>query len=309
MDSWLLDILACPQPGCGGALASADNAPTHTGLIRCLRCDARYPVLARVPILVPYPARWVAAHRDPILAALAEVGQASLQAVAVVDAFASAAGPVSQGRTVFEPSQRSPERSTVSPPPEGTRAASLFADFLGEALQSGEDRSLTDMLAGRLLGQCLQLGSASEQLCSWLRASATHVVFADLSLRRVFRTLEAASGPGQAAYEGVVLDPEHLGLAPQGLQTMVIAELTHRLADPIALLAGTRRALKSGGALAMTTRDPSMGIGDSDNQRLDQLIEEAGFGVRDMADGIPSLRCHDGRHFEIRFMRAVLGVG
>ncbi|MCA9675939.1 MAG: hypothetical protein KC464_12955, partial [Myxococcales bacterium] len=75
----------CARSGCRGPLAMPRGAIAD-GTARCRACGAMFPVLAGVPILVPAPAHWMAAHRDAILATLVEHDAATPRAVAVVDA-------------------------------------------------------------------------------------------------------------------------------------------------------------------------------------------------------------------------------
>src|SRR5262245_39764596 len=90
LPGWILDVVACPQQGCGGRLL-AEPLRGGAGTLRCRRCRARYPVLGSVPVLVPAPAHWVAAYRDAVVSALAEHGAAGREALRIVDAFAAAA--------------------------------------------------------------------------------------------------------------------------------------------------------------------------------------------------------------------------
>ncbi len=84
--SWLDALLACPR--CRRGLRSDGRGPN--GVQLCGRCGP-YPRLAGVPVLVQEPHVWCASFREAALASLAEVGAATEDAVAVVDAFAAAA--------------------------------------------------------------------------------------------------------------------------------------------------------------------------------------------------------------------------
>ena len=90
-DEALLELLGCPR--CGGELAPRDSALPQLG---CEDCGAEYPVLAGVPILVADPSRYVAQHRDAILATLLEVGahEGAAEAVAAMTSRAPMVAPV-----------------------------------------------------------------------------------------------------------------------------------------------------------------------------------------------------------------------
>jgi len=64
--TWILDVVRCPQRGCGGRLTG------RGATVQCTSCQTLYPVLAGVPIVVPAPAHWMSAHRDAVLATLVE---------------------------------------------------------------------------------------------------------------------------------------------------------------------------------------------------------------------------------------------
>jgi SAM-dependent methyltransferase/uncharacterized protein YbaR (Trm112 family) len=305
-NSWIYTVLACPQPDCGGGLmvlgdVSGNSETGRSGLIRCGACEATYPVLAGVPILVARPMEWMASYRESILAALAEVGEADFRAVGVVDAFAQASLPQEPMRfgDDWVAGEGEAEREDWSPP-EGP--APGLHQAIAQAAEVGPTEMMLALLGGRV-GTVLELGIGSGVLSHGLSQFADRMVIADISLRAVLRTLSSLGGSVECTYEGVVLDADQMRFHEGALDAVMAANLVDLLDDPDNFAAAVHEGLGDEGRLILSTPDPELGIPDGQSMRIDGLLEDAGFSVDQALDGVPWLRQHNARHIEIYYTR------
>ena len=284
LTGWIYDVIACPQAACAGRLRGP--AGRGAGVARCGRCGSLYPVLAGIPVAVPAPAHWVAAHRDGVLAALAEHGAATRAAVAVVREFAAAAPdaePVRFGDDWLDAAGATP------PGAVGAALASL-------AGLPGPDAALDDAVPGRL-GTVLDLGAGAGDLAARLRRRAARVVVADLSLRAVLRARKRAGGG--AAVAGAVVDADQLGLARGRLDAAFAANLIDLIDAPEALLEALAHGVRRGGRVALSTPQPGLGDPDDDPEALRAALGRAGFRIDGERDGVPWLRAHRARYVQV----------
>lgn len=188
---WLTQRLACP--GCGGPLAFGP------GVCRCARCGP-YPVLGDVPLLVAAPADYCASFRESLLAALAEHGLASREAVEVVEAFAQAGRGEAQR---FGDDWTADEARGEAPPTPVRGPASDALDALEAAAAShGPAAWLAERLGAPRIA--LELGCGAGVLSRRLAGATRRLIVADFSLRAVLQArAKATQGPaGSPMSEG-----------------------------------------------------------------------------------------------------------
>lgn len=303
MEAWLLDLVACPFPGCGGALRlGGDGGARGDDTLRCKRCGAIYPVLGGVPVLVPDPARYLAAHRDAVVASLAEVGRASRPSVRLIDDFASQAGAVEPTR--FGDDWVRGEGSVDATPVGGSSASEAFDAFLSAARSEDLLEQVLAMLPAET-GVTVEVGSGAGLLSPRLRARAERLVLVDLSLRAALRSKRAAGARRGGDVGAVVGDAEDLPLRTRRVRTIVAANLIDLLDQPGAFLGGATAALTKRGRLLLATPAPELGLA-TDAEVLSELVHSAGLVPRDVRDGIPWIRAHGPRHFQVYFVQALL---
>ncbi len=284
----LIARLACVAGGCGGAL----RADPRRGLLRCRRCPAVYPVLAGVPILVPSPAEYLAGYRDAVLASLAEAGAATGPTVALVDAFAAAAGP--REPLAFGDDWTAHERAPR--PPAATDDAAIAA-WLAAAPDPAALIAAAVPARARVVVEC---GCGGNLLAARLAAPRRQVIVTDLSLRAVLRTVAATDAVG------LVVDAEALPLAIGAVDAIVAANLIDLLAAPADFVAAAAGALTATGALVLATPDP--GLGADDPAALADLLADAGLTTELRARGLPWLRAHSPRHYQLYFSDLVIAT-
>lgn len=282
----LLARLACVAGGCGGALV----ADRRRGLLCCRRCPALYPVLGGVPILVPAPAEYLAGYRDAVLASLAEAGAATGPTVALVDAFASAVGP--REPLAFGDDWTAHERA---PRPAAATDDAAIAAWLAAAPDPAVAIAAAVPAHARVVVEC---GCGGNLLAARLAAPRRQVIVTDLSLRAVLRTTAATDAAG------VVADAEALPLAAGAVDAIVAANLIDLLEAPADFVATAAAALAPSGALVLSTPDPGLGADDPD--ALTALLADAGLATELRARGLPWLRTHSPRHYQLYFSDLVV---
>jgi SAM-dependent methyltransferase len=286
---WLWRVLACPR--CNGRLKPAQN------LVRCSACGP-YPLLGDVPILVPDPAGWCATFHDAVLAALAQHGLATREAVHVVGAFA-------QGR--LEEAQRFGDDWTshevsgedAPHPVRGPALATLL-----QLRRAGLDDGPTTWLEkhSRAVDLALEVGCGAGVRSELLSAHARQLVVGDLSLRAVLHARARASR-GLGAVAGVVLDAGALPVAKGALDLLVAENLVDLVDEPLVFLEAVRDCLGKRGRALVTTPDPSLGSGD--DGALKQVAVAAKLKVSEVRDGLPWLRVNSARHVEVYLVQAL----
>lgn len=322
---WWSKLLQCPR--CAGPLSH--EAEITTGLIRCGACGP-YPLLGGIPLLLADPFTYCAQFRDSILATLAEADLADRTAVAVVDAFArgQSTGEVfADDWTEHEATRSSPPRAVEGP------ASAALQQLEAHARRSGPGAWLAEQLQGHEGGTALEIGCGAGERTEVLARSVERLLVADRSLRAVLqattraRATQAADGalklsgrgratslalshrgaptrrPALERIAGVVLDAEELPLRARSVDLIVAEHLVDLLDAPEEFLSLSRGALKKGGALLLTTPEPSLGLGDDD--ALERLAVRAKFKVTRRSDGLPWLRVNSARFVEVYLVQAL----
>jgi SAM-dependent methyltransferase len=308
MQAWLLEVAACPLADCGGRLEirpggrSVDDR-LRVGLLGCSACQSLYPVLAGVPVLVPDPAAWLAGYRESVLAALAEAGEASPEAVSLIDSFCRGVPGAEPLRFGDDWTAAEAGAAPVRPPESG-EAGRAFARFLDAAADRGPDDTLMALLDGEL-GTVWEVGCGAGTLSRRLRTRAGRLVVSDLSLRAALRARDAAGAVTGAPLAAAVIDAESIGILPGAVDTVVAAELVDLLDHPERFVAGVADALAVGGRLALATPAPSLGE-PGDDDVLAEVIDSAGLTIAEARDAVPWIRAHDRRYYQVYFARVVI---
>lgn len=310
MEAWLFDVLGCPAPGCEGKLRAATGAPpTRDGVIKCRKCKADYPVLGDVPILVPAPEEWVAAYREAVVSSLAEARRLTRRALEVIELFAARAPrtePLRFGDD-WVPSEEPGPNAPAAPRPEDLGpAASALGEFLAAAASPTLPERLLSMLGRRSLGTVLELGPGAGTLSRHLRHRAKRLVVADLSLRATLRALAACRKGKGAPVVGAVVDAEALPLRRGAARTVVAANVVDLLDHPAAFLSSVADGLASKGRLLLSTPAPGFGMPEGDAAILDGLVDRSGLHITKAEDGLPWVRAHGSRHYEVYLVRAIV---
>ena len=309
--TWVLDVLACVRDDCRGRLAVVPGGASRggrlmSGQLGCTRCRTPYPVIGGVPLLLPRPDHWVASYRESILAALAEHGLASRAAVAAVQACAERAPHAEPLR--FGDDWTAAEGAALRrgwPQPEGSSAAAEFAAFLRTAAGASPDQHLLSLLPDRL-DTALEIGCGAGTLARPLRARAERLVLADLSLRAVLRSLAAARRVRGGEIAGAVIDAEHLRLRRGAVRTAVAAEVVDLLEQPGLFLDELAAGIPRGGRAVFATPAPDLGDADAGADLFAHAVAASGFRVEAELDGIPWVRAHSARNYQVYFVRALL---
>ena len=316
MDTWLLDVIACPLDG--GRLAvvrggRARGGGLDVGALACHRCEQHYPVLGGVPILVALPNEWVAAYHDAVLAALSEAGRASRTAVELVQQYAAAApAHVEPLRFNDDWIEQEEDPEVIPEPDKGVTIvdhgspARAFANFVESARGSGPRETLLDLLANHQFGTVVEVGSGAGTFARPLRQRAKRYVVCDLSLRAVFRSLDAAKRTRGSLIGGAVVDADRMRMRSGSVDTLVAAQLIDLLSDPGEFLSSAAIALSDEGKLGMITPAPDLGDPMGNENRLREAVEAAGLHVDAERDGIPWIREHSSRHFQVYFALAMV---
>jgi len=261
--TWILEVVACSQLGCAGRLRR--RGPTA----RCVACKTIYPVLAGVPIVVPAPAHWMAAHRDAVLATLVDHDAVDRATIDVVDAFASAARDATPAP--FSDDWAEGEIFALPFPPR-PHLAEVIAELVGDKP-----------------GTVLDLGCGDGAIAAMLAPRARRLAVADRSLRAVLR---ASARTGAA---GVVVDAEQVAL--RNIDTLVAANLIDLLDDPHGFLTIARAALSKRGRLVLSTPEP--GLGSPGDDAILDALHGARLAPRDVRDPVPWPRVHHPRRAQL----------
>jgi SAM-dependent methyltransferase len=262
-------------------------------------------VLGGIPILVPAPDEWIAAYHDAIISSLAEARRLTRAGQKLIDQL-SARAP----RTV--PLRFGDDWVPSDTDDDTTRAfgrsedAEAFDAFLKGAASPTLPERLLSMLGGRSLGTVLELGPGAGALSRHLRHHSKRLVVADISLRATLRALDACKKGDGAPVEGAVVDAEQLPLRRGAARTVVAANMIDLLDHPAAFLSGVADGLPNKGRLLLSTPSPGFGFPEGDAEILDGLVERSGLVIAKSEDGLPWIRAHDPRHFEVYFVRALV---
>ena len=307
----MLEVLACPNEG--GRLAMVRGGATRdgglvVGLVQCSRCRHQYPVLGGVPVLVPNPSHWVSSYREAVLAALSEAGAANRKAVDLVNAFASHAPNAEPMRFADDWG----EAHVLAAPAEGVTIvdhgtpARAFANFVEMARGRGPCETLLSMLEDRALGTVVEVGSGAGTFARAIRKRAKRYVVCDLSLRAVFKSLITARRTRGSLMGGAVVDADRMRLRSGSVNTVVAAQLVDLLADPEDFFEAMSRALKRRGRFGIVTPGPDLGSGTNGEWALRHVMEQVGLYITDEKDGIPWIREHSARYFQVYFALAMV---
>jgi SAM-dependent methyltransferase len=263
---------------------------------RALRADGAllrnpagaWPVLGGVPVLVPDPARFLAARRDAVIAALVEGGLWTDADADLLAAFARGvrgAEPEGDARD-FLAEEEGPIDVVPGPAAELVRAVLGVRAALPERIVAAVgDGPLVEVGCGA--------GTVTRRLAGprWVL---------DTSLRAL---LAACEDPEAVP---VVADAAALPLRDRSVGTLVAANVVDVLPDPAAFLAEASRVLRRGGRLVLSTPDP--GLGTADDDALTAALGEVGLAVHAQEDGLPWVRSHGPRHHQLYVARLVIAT-
>jgi len=313
MDTWLLDVIACPLDGSRLGVArggTAREGGLEVGALACDRCSQRYPVIGGVPIVVPLPDQWLAAYREEVLAALADPGRAPAEAIALVHEYADRAPRVTARR--FSDAWLEEDPEVIPHADEGVTIvdhglpARLFASFVQRARGAGPRETVLGMLEDHSFGTVVEVGTGAGTFARPIRQRARRYVVCDLSLRAVFRSLEAARRTKGSLIGGAVVDANRLRMRSRSVHTLVAGQLVDVLDDPRSFFESAAIALAEGGRFAVITPAPHLGDDDGTDRALYDALAAVGLTVEATRDGIPWIREHSARHFEVYFALAIV---
>jgi SAM-dependent methyltransferase len=280
--------VVCPLCRCD----VAGIEPARDGLCSCTSCDWQAPVLQGIVFAFADPAGYAADHRDSILASLAEHGALTQRAVELVVDFA--------GRV-----------------PHSDRRPALYEDDWTEAEVSGRERSLPESPAAQELvswlsrheresprafieshlpvsaQSALEIGPGAGELTGVLAARCSSVLVVDRSLRALLGARARAGQPIQA----VLGDASALELEGPGAEIVVCANVIDLVDEPAALAERLAEWTAASGRLLLTTPRPDLASGE--DGAVGALLEEAGFQLDEVRDGLPWLRWHSQRNQQL----------
>lgn len=298
------DLLACPR--CGFApLSSAKGADRE---LACDECDALYPILDGVPVLVADPGAYLTQHRDAVLAALVEFGDPETLGADAATVARYGEGAARQ-QVPFDEDWTGPEAhgnadealdQMTALAKGGGQTAALGAFLAAAAEVRGPAEALVS-LGGGDLGVTAEVGCGAGTHSGALAASTETLVLVDASFRAVM--LARAACP--AAALGVVMDAENLALADGAFDCVAALNLVDVLTEPAAFLEGAHRALTHRGQLLLTTPDPALGLRGGPPTVLTELAENLGFAASGRDDLLPWLRVHGPREAQVYLVQAL----
>jgi SAM-dependent methyltransferase/uncharacterized protein YbaR (Trm112 family) len=296
----MLSNLCCVEAGCRGRLEIVPGGRTSgdelmDGVLACDKCPAEYPVLGGIPIVLPRAAHWVATYREAVLASLLEAERAHPRAVEEVLAFAEKAGPVEVMRfgDDWTPGERA-EEGWPRPNVAG-EAGERFQEFLQRAKKTTPEALILDALAEDRSQQILEIGVGAGGLAASLAGTGRNVTVGDVSLRAVLSACRKA-GP---LMTGIVLNAEALPFSAESVGAVVALELVDLLDDPRRFVAEAHRVLRLGGRLYLATPDPAA-------CELEQHLAASDFVVKADLDGVPWIRAHSERYYQVYFTRVII---
>lgn len=292
-----LDVVVCPR--CGGKLGVARavrmlRGDLGDGELGCKKCKARYPVLGGVPILVDDPAGYCAAHRDVILASLAEQGLAERDTTLILRGYADAVAhpvqiPANEDWTAHEEDEKA--APVFGTGPDAERVEALFR--AGDAAHPRTQ--LSSWVEATRTTHALELGPGVVPV---LRGRRVETTFVDLSLRALLHAKRKS--PFATT---VVADVVNLPFRDRAFDLVVAAHVIDLAEPPSALADEVARLSKPKGSFLVTTSEPALGTGD--DGALEQLLVASGFVVRERRDGLLWPRLHSARFVELYSVQAI----
>lgn len=258
-----------------------------------------YPLLGEAPILMPEPARWVAEHRDSILAALVRHDLADPRTVAMVEALS--APWLDEAPDTFRDDWTSSERAgqqNFAPPLEGPASAALTA-LLDSAREHGLFPTLQRLVADHQPQTIVELGPGAGLLSAELARLCRRLLLLDRSFRSVLLARDRARATASAEVAAAVVDADELCLRPASADAVVSANLVDLLLEPERFLEVAAQALRPGGLLLISTPRPTLHPDCADEQLLVELVEQAGLTIHTVQDGLPWIRQHSPRECQV----------
>jgi len=293
MEQWLGEVLACPSIGADGQLSYHDRDGW-----RCEASGLAYPVLGGVPILLSEPARWLAQYRDAVVASLAEHGLADEHTMALLGALTEPFRDETPEPFRDDWTKAEWRGETTAPAPIQGPAKAALSELLSITDQHGALMRLSSEVAQRTPRTVLEVGPGAGLLTAQLATCCQRLLIVDHSLRAVLRACDRARASNEASVVGVVLDADALTLRPSCVDVVVSANLLDLLDQPEQFVDTVASGLKSGGALITSTPRPAL-QGGADDELLVELLQDAGLSVVVRHDGLPWLRCHSPREYQV----------
>ena len=248
-------------------------------ILACEACDALYPVLGGIPILLQDVMPWVAAHSESILSALALNDSLRSEDLELIRSIAELVP--SDLQLSFARDWDLKEEEALR---NGDHDRLELAPGLEAVLSVAPERCLygfVKSLLSRLSGPMLEVGAGVGVFTETLAGTGYPVTAVDNNLRALLRRKDVIPG-----VDKVVADASYLPFADDSFGAVVALNLVDLLDQPEDFVTEANRVLREDGMLLVSTPDPSLGVPDGDRSRLVRIVEECGFSVVRQEDGL-----------------------
>ncbi len=306
MQPWAVALCACQS--CSGPLELDTPIETRdgvvlTGEVHCPHCELHWPILAGVVLLLPEPGEYLGRYRESVLATLAEFGEASAPAVALVERYATRSVEPAHYQDDWTESEAAGalEAMALHSPDRG-KAHLLFAQFLEQCKSEGLEEQLLSMMGTGHYQRIVEVGPGAGLLSQALSERCEELLLVDRSLRSVLMARQRAQS-GTAKICGLVGDVCQLELASECCDRVVAANVVDIIEEPAEFLQSMARWLRSSGKALLSTPDP--GLGSDEDTRLVDMLSALEFDIEEVRDAIPWLRTHSTRNSQVYWLLAV----
>ncbi len=248
---------------------------TDTAL-SCASNGRMYPVLAGIPILHPDPIRWIADHRDAILAALASSWRLSDSDISIVNAVAEMAGSFEAHGFAEDWDLR-----------EGSSDTQLdFSSDEVHSLLNAEKLDGLNAAASRIIqgwgGHVLEVGCGVGRFSREMaQLRESELVVLDNNLKALLHCTAAVK-----QVRACIGDACALPFQNESFDHLAALNLVDLLECPEDFLDDAYRVTKPGGTCLLSTPDPALGLPDGDSERLQRFALNSGFKLQSRLDGL-----------------------